>query len=122
MTIQHPADRGGDERGRFERLAEAASKFTSSPVFFGFCIALVAFAATAHAARLPAEWLLLASEAMTAVTLLLLALLKNAEMRAERAIQRKLDAIAAALIEAEEGERGKAQEDLKAAIRMEDEI
>ncbi|MFE4621146.1 hypothetical protein ACFRJ7_34110 [Streptomyces sp. NPDC056747] len=33
------------------------------------------------------------------MTLLLLALLKNAERRADRAVQRKLDAIALALLE-----------------------
>ncbi|WP_405606017.1 hypothetical protein OG741_36640 [Streptomyces sp. NBC_01410] len=42
-------------------------------------------------------------------------------LRAERAIQRKLDAIAAALLEEQEGERGKAHDDLRAAIRMDEE-
>ncbi|MEU0007265.1 hypothetical protein ABZ079_24040 [Streptomyces sp. NPDC006314] len=60
-------------------------------------------------------------EGMTAVALLLLALLKNAEVRAEHAIQRKLDAIAGALLEAHTGEPGQAFEDLRNAIRMEEE-
>ncbi|MEU0430073.1 low affinity iron permease family protein [Streptomyces sp. NPDC006290] len=121
MTFQHPADRGGDERGRFERLAESGSRFTSSPVFFAFCVGLVSLAVAAHVAGLAVQWLLLVGEAMTAVTLLLLALLKNSELRSERAIQRKLDAIAAALLEAQEGAPGKAHEDLRRVIRMEDE-
>lgn len=121
MTLQHPADRGGDRRARFARLAENASNFTSSPVFFGLCLALVALVITAHALKLPDEWLLLAGESMTAVTLLLLALLKNSERRAEHAIQRKLDAIAAALLEMQENNPGKAFEDLRSAIRMEEE-
>jgi low affinity Fe/Cu permease len=58
---------------------------------------------------------------MTAVTLLLLALLKNAEVRAEHAIQRKLDAIARALLEAHVDDRSRAYEDLRNAIRMEEE-
>ena len=85
------------------------------------CLALVAAAAIAHAVKLPSEWLLLAGDSMTAVTLLLLALLKNAERRAERAIQRKLDAIAAVLLEMQEGKSGQAFDDLRSAIRIEDE-
>lgn len=42
MIFQHPADRGGEGRGRFERLAEVVSRFTSSLAFFLFCLALVA--------------------------------------------------------------------------------
>lgn len=121
MALQHPADRGGEERGRFERLAEAGSRFTSSPVFFAFCVGLVSLTVAVHVAGLSGEWLLLAGDAMTAVTLLLLALLKNSELRSERAIQRKLDAIASALLEAQEGSPGKAHEDLRKVIRMEDE-
>lgn len=121
MTFQNPAHRGGPRRGRFDQLAEYASNFTSSPLFFLFCLLLVGFFVAAHIALLPSEVLLLAGGSMTAVTLLLLALLKNAEMRAEHAIQRKLDAIAAALLEAHRDDRGQAFEDLRKAIRMEEE-
>ncbi|MFE1291177.1 low affinity iron permease family protein [Streptomyces sp. NPDC058751] len=121
MAFQHPADRGGEERGGFEQLAESGSRFTSSPLFFAFCVVLVSLTIAVHFSGLAAKWILLAGDAMTAVTLLLLALLKNAELRSERAIQRKLDAIAAALLEAQEGSPGKAHEDLRRVIRMEDE-
>ncbi|MFI0960354.1 low affinity iron permease family protein [Streptomyces sp. NPDC021080] len=121
MALQHPADRGGDERGRLERLAESGSRFTSSPLFFVLCVALVSLTVAVHVAGLADKWLLLAGDAMTAVTLLLLALLKNSELRSERAIQRKLDAIASALLEAQEGAPGKAHKDLRNVIRMEDE-
>lgn len=122
MTFPHPADRGGDRRRWFERFAEGASLFTSSPLFFLLCLALVAWMVSVHAVGLSTEWQVLVGDSMTAVTLLLLALLKNSELRAERAIQRKLDAIATALLEAQEGSPGKAHEDLRAAIRMEEEI
>ncbi|MEU9991501.1 low affinity iron permease family protein [Streptomyces sp. NPDC048045] len=122
MTLQHPADRGGDKRGTFERLAEYVSKLTSSPAFFAFCLGLVVLTVIVHLAGLGLTWQLFAGDAMTAVTLLLLALLKNSELRAERAIQRKLDALAAALLEAQESKPGKAHEDLKSVIRMEDDI
>ncbi|MER5972921.1 low affinity iron permease family protein [Streptomyces sp. NPDC002055] len=121
MTLQHPAHRGGRTQGRFARLAEKASNFTSSPVFFGLCLALVAAVVGAHLVHVPLKWLLLLGDAMTAVTLLLLALLKNSERRAEHAIQRKLDAIATALLDAQEGRSGQSAQDLRDAIRLEDE-
>ncbi|MEU9207393.1 low affinity iron permease family protein [Streptomyces sp. NPDC048415] len=121
MKIQSPADRGGPERGRFEQLAEHASNLTSSPLFFLICLLLVAFFITSHAVRLPLEWLLLAGDSMSAVTLLLLALLKNSEMRAEHAIQRKLDAIAGALMDMSKDKEGRAFKELKDSIRMEEE-
>ncbi|MEV6396815.1 low affinity iron permease family protein [Streptomyces sp. NPDC051907] len=122
MTIQHPADRGGEERGRFARLAEAASRLSSSPPFFVFCLTLVAGVVAVHIAGLSLPWQLFVGDCMTAMTLLLLALLKNSELRAERAIQRKLDAIAAALLEAHQDMPEKAQDDLRAAIRLDEEI
>ncbi|MEV5510787.1 hypothetical protein [Streptomyces orinoci] len=122
MTVRHPSHRGGERRGIFERLAEAASHFTSSRAFFTLCFLLVANFVTMHIVQPSVELELLAAGAMTSVTLLLLALLKNSELRAEHAIQRKLDAIAGALLEMSEGtaER-KAREELRAAIRMEEE-
>ncbi|MFJ4831796.1 low affinity iron permease family protein [Streptomyces sp. NPDC088747] len=119
MVPQHPADRDGARPGRFNRLAEHASNFTSSPAFFGVCLVLVASAITAHLLKLPTPWLLMVGEAMSAVSLLLLALLKNSERRAEHAIQRKLDAIAAALLEIQRQEPGEASEKLRQAISME---
>lgn len=123
MTFQHPARRSEDgRRGRFEQLAELASNFTSSPVFALFCLLLVAGFVAVNVAGLSTEWRLVVGDAMGAVTLLLLAMLKNSERRAEHAIQRKLDAIARAMLEQQEGRRGKAHEDLKDAIRMEERL
>ncbi|MFF2078759.1 low affinity iron permease family protein [Kitasatospora sp. NPDC058162] len=119
MTLDHPAERG---RGRFARLAERASNLTSSPLFYALCVLLVAGFVAVHVAGLSTSWQLLVGDMMSAVTLLLLALLKNAERRAEHAIQRKLDAIAAALLAEEEGNRSEAMQDLRDAIRMEEEI
>ncbi|MEV6737973.1 hypothetical protein AB0N14_13960 [Streptomyces sp. NPDC051104] len=94
---------------------------TSSPLFFLICLAFVGFFTAAHAAHLPLELLLLAGESMTAVTLLLLALLKDSEMRAEHATQRKLDAIARALLDMNEDRDSRALRELKESIRMEEE-
>ncbi|QMU76743.1 hypothetical protein GXW83_14340 [Streptacidiphilus sp. PB12-B1b] len=122
MTLKHPAETNGGQRSRFDRLAEHASNFSSSPAFFLFCLALVAGVLGVHAARLSTDTKLLAGDAMTAVTLLLLALLKNSERRSERAVQRKLDAIAASLLELHGNAAGPVRQDLEAAIRMEDEL
>ncbi|MCX4537684.1 hypothetical protein [Streptomyces sp. NBC_01669] len=55
---------------------------------------------------------------MSAV-MLLLAMLKNSERRAEHATPRKLDAIVRATLEQQGGQ---AHEDLKAAIRMKERL
>ncbi|OII66196.1 hypothetical protein BJP40_14110 [Streptomyces sp. CC53] len=131
MSPKSPVQRGGPGRGRFEQLAQAASDFTSSPTFFLVCLGFIGFFAGVHVAHLDTHWLLLAAGCMTAVNLLLLALLKNSELRAEHALQRKLDAIAAALLEHYEevaalqgGEppKGRAFRELRQAIRLEEEI
>ncbi|MBT2455778.1 low affinity iron permease family protein [Streptomyces sp. ISL-86] len=123
MTFQHPGKKATDGRiGPFERFAERASNFTSSPVFFLLCVLLISGVGVVHAAGLSMSWQHVVGDSVTAVSLLLLALLKNSELRAEHAIQRKLDAIAAAMLEQQEGKRGKAHEDLEAAIRIEERL
>ncbi|MET9887978.1 hypothetical protein ABZZ20_33580 [Streptomyces sp. NPDC006430] len=121
MAFQHPAERKNEgEPARFEKLAELASNFTSSAVFSLLCVALVGGLVAVHVAGLSTEWQHLAGDAIAAVSLLLLALLKNSERRAEHAIQRKLDAIAASLLEQQEGKQSEAHEDLASVIRMEE--
>ncbi|MFD7782671.1 low affinity iron permease family protein [Streptomyces nojiriensis] len=121
MAFEHPAKKGGQGRlGRFEKLAELASNFTSSPAFSVLCVLLVAGVVVVHVLHLDVSWQHLVGDAMAAVTLLLLALLKNSERRAEHAIQVKLDAIAAVLLEQYEGEPGPAQRELAEAIGIED--
>ncbi|OEU85392.1 hypothetical protein DB35_15165 [Streptomyces abyssalis] len=122
MTLQHPAERGGERRGRFERMAETASNVTSSPAFYGFCMLLVVAFIVVHLTPVPVVWMIFVGDMMAAVSLLLLALLKNTERRAEHALQRKLDAIAAVLLEQNEGGSQKAHENLRTAIRMERDV
>ncbi len=120
--IRHPAERGGPQRGAFARLAEWGSNLTSSPVFFSFCLLLVGAFIAVHVFGLSLDWQHVAGDAMGAVTLLLLALLKNAERRAEHAVQRKLDALGTALLHQWEGEQGKARKCLEEAIGMEEQL
>ena len=123
VSILHPSERGEPgRRGRFDRVAQAASNFTSSPAFFVFCVLLVAVWLATHVAGLSTDWQHLAGDAMAAVTLLLLALVKNSELRAEHAVQSKLDAIAAAMLEQREGKGNEAHEELERAIGMHKEV
>lgn len=120
--MQHPAVRSGQGRGPFEKAAELASNFTGSPLFYGICLLLVAGFIAVAAAGLASEWLAFAGGVMSAVTLLILALLKNSELRAEHAVQQKLDAIARALLAERENEVRQARDQLARAIRLEEEI
>jgi low affinity Fe/Cu permease len=117
VSLKHPAD---DRRGSFDELAERASNFTSSPTFFALCVLVVGVWGASFALSDAAH--LAAGDLMAAVTLLLVALLKNAERRAEGAVQQKLDAIAAALLEQRKGNTTAAQEDLGEAIGLHDEV
>ena len=60
--------------------------------------------------------------ALTAVTLLLVALLKNAELRSEAAIQNKLDALATGMLEAIRNEGQQADPMLERAIGIDEEM
>jgi low affinity Fe/Cu permease len=122
VSITHPTDRGDEGRNWFDRFAEAGSNFTSSPAFFALCGLLIAAWALSYAFGASSELRDILGFSMTAVTLILLAVLKNAERRAEDAIQQKLDAIAAALLHERGGDSDAAQEDLQRAIGLHDEV
>ncbi|MFG2334014.1 hypothetical protein ACGFMM_30975 [Streptomyces sp. NPDC048604] len=121
MTTDHPAERGGAGRDRFAAFADRASNVTSSPLFYVLCVLLVLGTIALHFVHPPLSWLIFAGDVMTSVNLLLLALLKNTERRDAHAVQRKLDAIAAALLEQREGTSHEAADELRRAIRMDEE-
>jgi low affinity Fe/Cu permease len=122
VAAQHPTERGTPGRGLFDHVAQSASHFTSSPSFFAFCVVVVALWLATHVAGLSTEWRHLSGDAMAAITLLLLALPKNSELRAEHAVQAKLDAIAAAILEQREGKSSDAHAALEDAIGMHEEV
>jgi low affinity Fe/Cu permease len=108
MSLRHPSDRGEqDRRGLFDSLAQRASYFSSSPAFFAVCVALVLAWLGGYVFGASSAYEQAAGTALTATTLLLVALLKNAELRSEHAIQSKLDALATGMLEAirEDGQR-----------------
>jgi low affinity Fe/Cu permease len=122
MSTRHPVERADGGRGRFERLAERGSNFTSSPTFFGFCFALVVAWAAAYVFGASSDAKDLLGYGMAAVSLMLLALLKNSERRAEQAVLQKLDAIASVLLEQQDGDAEHAREELREAIRVHEEV
>jgi low affinity Fe/Cu permease len=121
-ALEHPADRLESRRGRFDRFAERASFLASSALFFVVCVGLVitwiAGLALGASDRLEAAL----AGAMSALTLILVAVLKNAELRAERALQTKLDAIASSLLEDRRGHSGDAERQLEESIGLHEEI
>jgi low affinity Fe/Cu permease len=62
------------------------------------------------------------ADAMAALTLLLVALLKNAERRAEHAIQGKLDRLAEAMLAERREHPDDGAEELEEAVGMHDEV
>ncbi|MHB1468243.1 MAG: low affinity iron permease family protein [Solirubrobacteraceae bacterium] len=121
--VKHPADiTEARSRGNFEEFAERTSYLASSRIFFALCFAIVLAWALGLALGASDRFLTGISGGISALTLVLVALLKNAEMRSERAIQRKLDAIASALLEQTRGEEQDAEGELEHAIRLHEEI
>ncbi|MCP3754547.1 hypothetical protein [Streptomyces sp. TBY4] len=120
MTTEHPADRGGTGRDLFAAFSERASNVTGSPLFSALCVLLLLGMVAMHLLHLPLPWLIFAGDVLAAVSLFLLALLTNTERRDARAVQRKLDAIAAALLEQREGTTHTAADELQRVIRMEE--
>ncbi|HEY1565547.1 MAG TPA: low affinity iron permease family protein [Solirubrobacteraceae bacterium] len=120
--LRHPADRTEDRRGRFDQFAERASFLASSMLFFAACMLLVVAWAVGLAVGASDRFEAATAGGMSAVTLILVAVLKNSELRTERALHTKLDAIASALLEERRGHEGDAEEQLERSIGVHDEI
>ncbi len=123
MSLKHPIERGeSDRRGVFDRFAQRASYFSSSPVFFAICVVLVLAWAGGYVFGASDSYEQALGAALTATTLLLVALLKNAELRAESAIQSKLDALATGMLEAIRNEGHQADPMLERAIGIDEQL
>lgn len=122
-NLEHPADRTTDaERGPFDRFSERASFLASSPLFFVVCVLLISAWAAGLVLGSSNRFEAAAAGGMSALTLVLVAVLKNSELRAERALQTKLDAIAAALLEDRRGHQGNAEDALEHSIGVHEQI
>lgn len=121
-TLEHPADRIEHRRGRFDQFAERMSFLVSSPLFFAVCAALVLIWATGLIVGASNRFEAGTAGLMSAVTLILVAVLKNSELRTERALQTKLDAIASSLLQDRRGHQGDAESQLERSIGLHEEI
>lgn len=123
MSLRHPVARGeAGRRGTFDRFAQRVSYFSSSPVFFFLCAALVLAWLAGYVLGAGAAYEQASGTGLTAVTLLLVALLKNAELRGEAAIQSKLDALATGMLEAIRREGQQADPMLERAIGIDEQL
>lgn len=94
------AHRGPTDPGRtvFDGFAEGVTRLVSSAYFFAFCVAgVVAWALFGPPMGFSQTWQLVINTATTILTFLMVAVLQNSSRRGERALQKKLDAIADAL-------------------------
>jgi len=82
----------------FDRFASKANAFTARATFFSACLALVLLWIPTYFLVTDVDtWQLIINTTTTIITFLLVALIQNAQMRADAAAQRKLNAIAAGL-------------------------
>ena len=83
------------DAGRFDRFASAAAHIVSRAWFFAFCVLLVLIWAPSYFAFGDIDtWQLIINTLTTIITFLMVALLQNSQMRADQAVQHKLNAIA----------------------------
>jgi low affinity Fe/Cu permease len=123
MSLKHPVERGEEgRRGAFDRLAQRVSYFSSSPLFFALCLGLILAWIAGYIFGASAAYEQAMGTGLTAVTLMLVALLKNAELRAEAAVQSKLDALATGMLEAIRNEGQKADPMLERAIGIDEQL
>lgn len=121
-NLEHPADRIDDQRGTFDHFSERMSFLASSPIFFFGCATIVLVWLLGLILGASNRFEAGAAGLMSALTLMLVAVLKNAELRAERALQTKLDAIATSLLEERRGHPGDAEEQLERSIGVHEQI
>ena len=118
----------GDRRTRFDRFAEAASRFVSEAAFFTISAILVAvWVPTIWLFRSVDTWQLVLNTVTSVMAFLLIALLQNSERRYDRALHAKVDALAIALTvvirhqaERDDEDLDKVVAELEAAIGLEE--
>ena len=106
----------------FDQFAQRASFLASSPLFFIVCAGLVLTWALGLLVGASDRFESATAGLMSAMTLILVAVLKNSELRTERALQTKLDAIAGSLLQDRRGHEGDAENQLERSTGVHEEI
>lgn len=108
-----------DQVGLFDRFAGAASAQAARARFFAGCVLLVVIWAPSYFVfRSVDTWQLIINTATTIITFLMVALLQNAQTRADQATQHKLNALAAGLASLmREAGSGQLSEDIRELCR-----
>lgn len=117
--LDHPAKQ---ERTRFDAAAEFVSNATSTPVFFGLVLLLGLGWAGAYLTGASDAVKHLLEGAMAFLSLVLVAILKNSERRAEGALHIKLDALLAAEMDRRDGVDRDVEAELGEALGKHDEV
>jgi low affinity Fe/Cu permease len=117
----------GEQRGRFDRLAEFSAGFVGRAAFFATAVAVVVLWMPLIVVFESVDtWQLVINTATSVVAFLLIALLTNTERRGDHALHRKLDVIAVALAElmaSQDDDRLRdGIEELRAAVKLEEQI
>lgn len=83
---------------RFDRMASAISEFVAKSYFFAACTLIVfLWAPSILVLKKIDTWQLIINTLTTIITFLLVALLQNTQYRADKAVQKKLNAVIEAL-------------------------
>jgi low affinity Fe/Cu permease len=97
MTSERPQRQSAN---RFDRFAEATSRFVSKGLFFtAALVVVVLWLPTILLINSVDTWQLVINTLTSVLAFLLIALLQNSERRYDEALHRKIDAIAAGLAE-----------------------
>jgi low affinity Fe/Cu permease len=111
------------DRTLFDHVADRTTRLLSRGWFFAGCaIAIASWTLIGISVRFSDGWNNAFQTVAAVVTLLLVALLQNESVRADRAIQRKLNTLSAALaahLEGDEAPRDELIADLLAAVGLE---
>jgi low affinity Fe/Cu permease len=115
------------ERGRFDRFAEMSAAVVGRAAFFTAAVVLVLLWMPLIAVFTSVDtWQLVLNTVTSVVAFWLIALLQNTERRRDRALHRKVDALAvavAASMASQHDPRLKEPiEELRAAVRLEEQI
>jgi len=106
-----------NELTAFDRFAGAASRAASRAPFFSFCVLLILLWAPSIVFLNIDTWQLIINTLTTIITFLMVALLQNSQMRADEAVQQKLNSMAEGLADLMEALADKASNRLDEDVK-----